>query len=184
MKKTITHSWKWINTIWVEHPDTGKIWEWVERKWIWKVVGAFIENISRETFVVVEQFRPLMDMRVIELVAGLIDDWNTPEQAIAKEILEETWYRAEQIEYLFQGPKSAGITTEQTLDYYVKVSWKAWKQQLEASEQWLIVYETHNRLSDLKKFLISEEKSGKLVSPWIWAAVGKALIDGKIKAVL
>lgn len=177
MEKIITHPWKWINTIGVIHPETGKIWEWVERKGTGQVVGAFVENVSRETFVLVEQFRPLLDNRVIELVAGLVDIWNTPEEAIAKEILEETGYRAEQIGFLFSGPKSAGITTEQTRDYYARVSGEPGKQMLEPSEAGLIVHETQNSLRDLKNFLKSEEKKWKLISPGIWAAVWKAVVE-------
>jgi 8-oxo-dGTP pyrophosphatase MutT (NUDIX family) len=155
--KTILREWDWINTIWVPHPETGKIWEWVERKWTWQVVWVLVENISRQTFVLVEQFRPLINAQVIEYVAGLVDSWNTPEEAIAKEILEETWYTSKQIDFLFQWPKSAGITTEQTLDYYAQVEWEPWRQQLEASEAGLIVHETRNSLSDLKLFLKGEE---------------------------
>lgn len=181
MEKTMIHSWKWLNYIWVQHPNNpGKLWEWVERKGTGKVVGALIENISRETFVLVEQFRPLMGAQVIECVAWLIDSGNTPEQAIAKEVLEETGYTAEQIHFLFQGPKSAGLTSEQTIDFYVQVSGNPWVQQLEASEAGLIVHETQNSLQDLKKFLSSQEKSGKLISPGIWGVVWKALIDGRI----
>jgi len=180
--KKILREWAWINTIWVPHPETWKIWEWVERKGTGQVVGALVENISRETFVLVEQFRPLMNAQVIECVAGLVDEWYSPEEAIAKEILEETWYTAQQIEYLFQWPKSAGITTEQTLDYYAQVTWNPQSQQLEASEAWLIVHETKNKLSDVKSFLESEEKAWKLISPGIWAVIWKAIVDWQISA--
>lgn len=181
MNTTIIHSWKWLDMVWVEHPDNPwKMWEGVFRKGTGKVVWAVVENTSRETFVLVEQFRPLVDARVIELVAGLVDVWNTPEEAIAKEILEETWYTAQRIEYLFHGPKSAGLTNEMTLDYYAQVSWTPDEQQLEASEIWLIIHETKNNLTDLKNFLASEEKSWKIISPGIWAGFGKAIIDGKI----
>lgn len=180
MKKEILHPWTWINTIGVKHPETGKIWEWVERKWTGQVVWALVENISKNTFVLVEQFRPLINTPVIECVAGLVDPWNTPEEAIAKEILEETWYRSKQIDFLLSGPKSAGITTEQTLDYYVQVHWEAGAQQLEESEQWLIVHETKNSLHELKQFLEAQESLWKLISPGIWSVIGKALVDGKI----
>lgn len=181
MKKEILRDWKWIHTIGVIHPETGKIWEWVERKWTGQVVSTLVENTSRETFVLVEQFRPLLDTNVIELVAGLVDVWNTPEQAIAKEILEETWYIADQIEYLLWGPKSAGITTEQTKEYYARVSGTPGKQMLEASEAGLIVHETKNSVSDLQNFLMAQESLGKLVAPGIWAAVWMSLARGKIK---
>lgn len=178
--KTILREWAWINTIGVTNPETGKVWEWVERKWTGQVVWALVENVSRKTFVLVEQFRPLVDAQVIECVAGLVDLWYSPEQAIEKEILEETWYIVEQVDYLFQWPKSAGITTEQTLDYYAQVRWTPWSQQLEASEQGLIVHETENTLSDLKKFLAQQEALWKMISPGIWAVIWKALADGKI----
>jgi len=181
MKTTIIHPWKWLDMVWVEHPNNpGKLWEGVLRKGTGQVVGALVENISKETFVLVEQFRPLVDSQVIELVAGLVDVWNSPQEAIAKEILEETWYTAIQIDYLFRWPKSAGLTNEMTLDFYARVTWDAAEQNLEHSEQGLIVHETQNNLWDLKRFLSAEEKQGKLVSPGIWAAVWKALIDGKI----
>lgn len=182
MNKTIIHPWKWINTIGVTHPETWKVWEWVERRGTWQVVGALVENISHNTFILVEQFRPLMGTQVIECVAGLVDPWNTPQDAIAKEIKEETWYIAEKIEFLFRWPKSAGITTEQTLDYYVQVRWDAWEQELEESERWLIVHETQNDLQDLKRFLYGEEQKWKMVSPWVWSVIWKAIADWKITA--
>lgn len=178
--KTILREWDWINTIGVTNPDTWKIWEWVERKWTGQVVWALVENITRQTFVLVEQFRPLMNAQVIECVAWLVDEGYSPEDAIAKEILEETWYTTRQIEYLFQWPKSAGITTEQTLDYYAQVTWNPWEQELEESEVWLIVHETQNTLFELKAFLEQQEQLWKLISPGIWAVIWKAITDGKI----
>lgn len=127
-----------------------------------------------------EQFRPLVGKNVLELVAGLVDTGHTPEEAIAKEIREETGYTALRVEFLLQGPKSAGMTNETTLDYYTQVSGNPEAQQLESSEAGLLVREIPNSLQELKRFLASEEAQGKLISPGIWAAVGKALVDGKI----
>jgi 8-oxo-dGTP pyrophosphatase MutT (NUDIX family) len=59
---------------------------------------------------------------VIELVAGLVDTGISPEEAILKEIREETGYIGERAHFLLTGPKSAGITNEMTLDYYVAVT--------------------------------------------------------------
>lgn len=181
MKTEIIKHWQWLDMVWVEHPDNpGKLWEGVFRKGTGQVVWALVENTSRNTFVLVEQFRPLLDARVIELVAGLVDPGYDPETAIAKEIMEETGYVAKRVEYLFSGPKSAGLTNEMTLDFYAQVTWEPGAQMLEESERWLIVHETKNSFTDLKAFLEEEEKSGKVISPGIWAAVWKAIIDGKI----
>jgi len=178
--KKILREWDWINTIWVTNPETWKMWEWVERKWTGQVVWALVENISRNTFVLVEQYRPLMNTQVIECVAWLVDPGYSPEDAIIKEILEETWYSVDQVDYLFSWPKSAGITTEQTLDYYAQVTWKPWKQQLEESEAGLTVHEAKNTLSELKTYLKHQEQLWKMISPGIWAVIGKAVADGKI----
>lgn len=181
MKTHIIHPWTWLNMVWVEHPNNpGKLWEGVFRKGTGQVVWAVVENISRNTFVLVEQFRPLVDARVIELVAGLVDPGMTPEEAILKEIREETGYVSQRAHFLLTWPKSAGITNEMTLDFYAQVTWNPKAQELEASEVWLIVHECQNSLADLKKFLASEEKSWKLISPGIWAGFGKAIVDGKI----
>ena len=182
MKTTIIHPWKWVDMVWVEHPNNPwKLWEWVFRKWSGWVVSAVVENTSRDTFILVEQFRPLVNARVIELVAWLIDTDMTPEEAILKEIREETGYIWKRVEYLLTGPKSAGITNEITYEYYAEVSGLAWPQELETSERGLIVLECENNLRELKKFLASEEKSWKLISPWVWAGFWKALIDGYLK---
>lgn len=181
MKTHIIHPGTWLNMVWVEHPNNPwTLWEGVFRKGTGKVVGAVVENISHNTFILVEQFRPLVDARVIELVAGLVDPGMNPEDAIIKEIREETWYIWERAHFLLSGPKSAGITNESTLDYYVAVKGKPWLQELETSERGLIVHECRNTLPELKKFLESEEKLWKLISPGIWAWFGKALVDGKI----
>ncbi|MCH8518369.1 NUDIX hydrolase [Candidatus Gracilibacteria bacterium] len=182
MKTQIIHPGKWLNMVGVEHPNNpGKLWEGVFRAGTGQVVGAVVENISHETFVLVEQFRPLVDARVIELVAGLVDPEMTPEEAILKEIREETGYTGGQAHFLLTGPKSAGLTNEMTLDYYVQVSGNPGEQELETSERGLIVLECHNSLVDLKRLLASEEKSGKLISPGVWAGFGKAMIDGYLK---
>ncbi len=45
-------------------------------------------------FVLVEQFRPAIDRRLLEFPAGEIDRGETPAVAIERELLEETGYRA------------------------------------------------------------------------------------------
>lgn len=181
MKTQILYPWKWIDLVWVQHPNNPwKLWEGAFRKGNGRVVSALVENISRKTFVFVEQFRPLLDAKTIELVAGLVDPWYSDEEAIAKEIREETGYTAQKIDFLLTGPKSAGLTNEMTTEYYAQVSWNPEAQMLEASEVWLLVRECENTLYDVKKFLASEEKLWKLITPWIWSAIGKALVDEKI----
>jgi ADP-ribose pyrophosphatase len=91
-------------------------WEFVERDHCTGVVAVLAITETRE-LVLVEQFRPAIGKRIIELPAGLAGDIEgegdeTLEASAKRELLEETGYSAESMEYLTQGPSSAGLTTE------------------------------------------------------------------------
>jgi ADP-ribose pyrophosphatase len=53
-----------------------------------------------QTFVLVRQFRPAIEMFTLELPGGHVDDGETPEQSARKELLEETGFVAEQVTLL------------------------------------------------------------------------------------
>ena len=177
--KKILREWEWINTIWIPHPNTWELWEWVERRGTGKVVASFVENVSRRSFVLVQQFRPLMGKQVIECVGGIVDWGCTPEQAIAIEIRQETWYTAHtsNIHFLYEWPKSAGITTESSLDFYTRVYNNPWAQELEDAEVWLTIVESENTPKDLQKVLASKEKEWVLISPSVWSTLWKSIVD-------
>ena len=89
-------------------------WEFVERTNASAIV-AVIAVTSDDELILVEQFRPPVNARVVELPAGLVGDVDgddTIEEAGRRELLEETGYAAEEVSRLFQGPISAGLSTE------------------------------------------------------------------------
>ena len=76
---------------------------------------VIIAITDQNNLLLVEQYRPPLQMNVIELPAGLVADESTNEtvmQAAARELLEETGYQAEYFESIISGPVSAGLSDE------------------------------------------------------------------------
>ena len=108
--KHVITSGKYVNL------STRNNWEFVERKNISGIV-AIVAVTDAGNLVLVEQYRPPMDRNVIELPAGLAGDLQGQETealelAARRELLEETGYSAREMERLFEGASSAGITDE------------------------------------------------------------------------
>jgi len=92
----------------IEH-DT---YEYVERKGCTGIVSVVAITRDRE-LIFVEQYRPPLGCRTIELVAGLAGDEGEEslESAARRELLEEAGYEAGELVYLLDGPSAGGITT-------------------------------------------------------------------------
>lgn len=89
-------------------------WEYVERRRATGVVAILAVTEERKV-VLIEQFRPAVGKRVIEIPAGLVGDTGEDEEfagAARRELLEETGYEARTMEFLTDGPASAGLTNE------------------------------------------------------------------------
>jgi ADP-ribose pyrophosphatase len=91
-------------------------WEYASRTKVTGIVGI-IAVTGDGKLILVEQDRPAVQKRVIEIPAGLAGDeegQETEELAAAakRELLEETGYEAARMEYLCEGPPSAGISDE------------------------------------------------------------------------
>lgn len=91
-------------------------WEFVERRGASGVVIIIAVTATRR-LVLVEQFRPALEKRVVELPAGLVGDIEGQEHeplttAARRELIEETGYDAEEMVVVAEGAPSAGLTTE------------------------------------------------------------------------
>jgi len=92
-------------------------WEYVERKNITGIVGM-VPVTDGGKLVLVEQLRPAVGGSVIELPAGLVGDIEGErdepmETAAARELIEETGYRAGKMVQVCCGVASAGIASEE-----------------------------------------------------------------------
>lgn len=93
-------------------------WEFAARPNSTGVVGI-LPLTANQQVVLVEQFRVPCQTRVIEIPAGLVGDeeefkHESLSETAARELLEETGYRAGTITPLLSSPTSAGMTPETT----------------------------------------------------------------------
>ncbi|MDD2870413.1 MAG: NUDIX hydrolase [Candidatus Gracilibacteria bacterium] len=181
LETQIVHPGRFVDKVIVsvENDDgTTTPWEGVYRKGTGLVAGALVENIQEGFFLLVEQFRPHFNSRVLEIVAGLVDKGNTPLQTINLELLEEAGYTAKNITLILEGPKSAGMTNEYEYYYHVEITGKGGTQDLGKDEKTLEIVKVENKLSELLKLTNQKQSQGILVSPEIWNIIGKMTAMG------
>lgn len=90
-------------------------------------VAALLFDVDRQEVVLVDQFRaPTMKKSIgrgwlVETAAGMINDGETPEVSLFREIQEETGYRIAQVAKIAQFFTSPGGSSERIFLYYAEV---------------------------------------------------------------
>lgn len=139
-------------------------WEYAQRKSVTGIV-AILAVTNDGKLILVEQYRPPVGKRVIELPAGLAGDvagQETEELAAAarRELLEETGYEADEMNYLADGAASAGITDEVITLFRATGLRKTGAGEGDGSED-ITVHEVP--LADVRRWLEERRAGGSLI---------------------
>jgi ADP-ribose pyrophosphatase len=139
-------------------------WEYAHRPHATGIVGI-VAITDAKKIILVEQYRPPLDKRVIELPAGLVGDTKQYKKehladAARRELLEETGYTAAHMKLLTEGTPSAGICDELITLFLATGLVKTAGGGGDDSED-ITVHEVP--LKSAFKWLESQRKSGKLL---------------------
>jgi ADP-ribose pyrophosphatase len=150
-------------------------WEFVRRPHANAAVGI-LAITDQKKVILVEQFRIPVQTSVIEIPAGLVGD--DPEFAnecladtAARELLEETGYRASAVTPLLASPTSAGMTSEIT-HLFLATGLQREHSGGGVGSECIRVHEIP--LHSLRSWLIEQQQQGKAVDFKIHAALAAA----------
>lgn len=154
-----------------KHPTTGTTLEYLHHH---HAVAVLILDANEEKTLLVNQYRPGNRGNLYEVPAGLIDEDENPEQAMFREVLEETGYSKEDLDLIHSYPKplliSPGYTTENLNFFIVKLKSNEIlpkEQALDEGEdlftEWVNLGEVEKLQIDLKTvFLLNLHKLKKI----------------------
>lgn len=147
-------------------------WEFATRHGATGVVGL-IAVTDDAKMLLVEQTRPPLGKRVIELPAGLSGDIVGEESeslltAARRELLEETGYEAQQARLLTEGPSSAGLTDEMISFFLMTGLTKTGDGGGDASED-ILVHEVP--LTAMPGWLEERRQAGWAIDPKIYVGL-------------
>ena len=146
-------------------------WEYVERTTGGGMAVIIVAATPARKLLFVEQARVPIQCKTIELPAGLVGDVDAGESlllAAERELLEETGWRAGRIEYLMDGPSSAGMSTERMAFVRARGLEKVHEGGGDESED-ILVHEID--VDDAPRWLVERMAQGYSVDPKVWAGL-------------
>ena len=147
-------------------------WSFVQRQSDVRIV-AIVAVTNNDELVLVEQYRPPTDSRVIELPAGLAGDIKGQESeslqtAAERELLEETGYTATKWQHLATVTSSSGLTDERVAVFLARDLEKTGSGGGDESED-ITVHQI--ALTDLENWLSDRAHNGFDIDSRVFAAM-------------
>jgi len=151
-------------------------WEYAERTKASGIV-AILAITPDQKLLLTEQYRLPVNKRVIELPAGLAGDVAGAEteeltSAAQRELREETGYEAQRFEFLFEGPPSAGATSE-VITFFRAVGLRRVGAGGGEENEEIELHEVP--LQTVREWLHKKSAAGVLIDPKVYAGLYFAL---------
>jgi ADP-ribose pyrophosphatase len=166
MKHTILYEGKFLRLL------HYRGWEFVKRKDCTGIV-VIVPITSDKKVIFVEQYRVPLGKNVIEFPAGLVGDLKharkeSMKTAALRELFEETGYLAKKMEFILEGPVSAGMSAQQIAFFRASQLKKMGTGGGDLTENILV----HNvPLKKAAAWLFQMQKKGKLIDPKVFAGL-------------
>ncbi len=105
-----------------KHPTQNLELEYIEKP---NAIGVLVLDAEEEKTLLVKQYRPGTNSELLEIPAGIIEEGETAESALNRELREETGYTIKDVEMLYNSEEplaaSPGYTTEKMYTYIVRL---------------------------------------------------------------